>query len=419
VIALALVGLAFAAPEEPDPGADRCGWRPLGEGAGVNLVGGTDIAAIKDFAPVSFLRGDKGAIDRAKAEVERRAEAKARAVLCATTRNKQDCDAELAGAMRGVALLPNDTDPQYVCAAVGKPASEVGAASAAGRAVRAVTSLGQAVAVGLREAGVRTPVRLDVVKNGSRCSVPELAAARTSLGAVLGQQKLQLLDGAPTADTWTVELEATPAGADIQLAATLVPPGRKARVPVGVQPFPNYAYGSVDLTRACVVPVEPRAGDGGLQVSFGNLPEQVCIGQELRPTLSVSAPARVEVWSVLPDGTGLLVVPGLEPGGAKVNGRWAAGTRPLPAASAIPAGMSGDETLVAIAVPDSAPVGASAPASFCKVLDVGAKRIPAGAAVAAQSFRVVDTEGRCPLATQAQAQVDSLKQVLRDAPICP
>jgi hypothetical protein len=417
VIALALLGTALAAPVAPDAGADACGFGVLGEGLG-ELRGGTDFAAIKDYAPGGLLRGDRGAIDAAKAAVEKRAEDKARVVLCADTRNEQDCKAELGRAMRAVKLLPEGGEPQYVCAAVAKEAGKVGADSAAGRADRAVTSLGNAVAVALQAKGARGAVRLDVVRNAARCSVAELGAARTGLSAALGRQKVSLLEGAPTAETWTVELEATPAGQEILLAATLLPPGRKERVPVEAQRFPNYAYGPADLSRTCVVPVEPRPAENGLQVSFSGLDTQYCAGQKIRPTLSVSAPARVEVWSVLPDGTGLLVVPGMDEGRVPVNGRWT-GSRPLPAAMAIPAGMSGDETLVAIAVPDSAPVTASVPSAFCKVPGFASRRFSDRAAVAVQSFRVMDTSGRCPLEASARPQMESLQQVLRDAPLCP
>lgn len=194
-------------------------------------------------------------------------------------------------------------------------------------------------------------------------------------------------------------------------------PSGTRTLPVAPVAFPADAYGSPSLQDTCAATVKARAGTGGLTARL-QMPTAVCAGQELRAELEVSQPSRVQVWSVMPDGSAVLLVPGVDADGSRVNGNWT-GRRALPSGTAFPSGQPGDEMLVAVAVPASAPVGASAPSAFCRVPVFDASRIPAGAAVATQSWSVLDDPGRCTMAEQARAQLPAVQALIARAPICP
>jgi hypothetical protein len=144
-----------------------------------------------------------------------------------------------------------------------------------------------------------------------------------------------------------------------------------------------------------------RVGQDGLRVRI-ELPEgrnTFCEGEEITPAVRVNQPARVQVYSVLRDGTAHLVWP--YRGAGKVDGAEELFTGNVLADEA-----AGDESLVAVAVPLSGDFGTSRGwLGYCLASeDFGAVFYPPGAAVHRVAYTVRPQGGECPSVDVGETQ---------------
>ena len=410
--ALALMTLltpAQAAAPARDPAADRCTVKLLGvDGELVSGVGLVDAGG-----GLSLNRAKL--IETAKADARRDAREQLRAKVCGGLADPRDCDAEMAHLLQKEEVY----EERYACAVMAVEAKLLGTSTAEGRANHALVSLGQAVRAGLNAAGAQGAVSLDIVRTPEGCSAVGLEAARSQVASALTGELVA--SEASSAGVWQVKLEASQVGPQLlQIAARLVDPadpsGARSRPVAQSAQFPASAFGEVKLTGACAAPMKARSGAGGLTVQI-SMPTKLCAGERFQPVLEVSQPARVQVWSVAGDGSALLLVPGDDGHGGRESGKWT-GRRPLMESQAFPGNVPGDEMLVAVALPESVPVSAGALPPNCKVARFDASRIPAGAAVAVQSWRVLDDPGHCPKAPEMHALATQLDAVMARLPMC-
>ncbi len=402
--------VALASPAAAE-GADRCGSALLGVGG--ELVWGASTVNVDAFRK-GWLGGQGEALEGAKAKARAEATAQLRRQVCDGLVDARDCDAEMALAMPVVERLYEGE--RWACAVTGIERARLGTNTATGRATRSLVALGDALREELLLKGVRASVYLDLVRSPQGCSAVGLEGARQVVEGALGAGGIAVLrDGATAGATWCVELEATMRGAETQIQARIVDPAVGGATGLRPVTFPASAFDLTSLPAGCPAPVKPRPGTGGL-VARLSAPATVCSGQTFTPTLSLSAPARVQVWAVSPDGSATLLEPGSSGTGTRADGAW---DLPLPELRAQPSGMAGDDILVAVAMPSSATVTSSAPQAFCHVPRFDASRIPAGAAVAVQTLHVLDDEGRCPLAEDVRFRMASGAERASTQPLCP
>ena len=401
---MACVPATTLAAPAVEAGADRCGPALLGVGG--ELVTGVVTVNVDAFRK-GWLGGQGEALEGAKAAARLQATAELRRQVCDGLVDDRDCDAEMALAMPVVERLYEGE--RWACAVTGVERDRLGSNTTAGRATGALARLGQQVGAELTRQGVRNAVRLDIVRTPGGCTAVGLEAARQQVAGALGAAGIGVLaDRTVSTAAWSVELEATLRGKEIQVLARVVDPGADLAVAVAPVTLPSAAFDVTSLAMRCAAPVQPRVGTDGL-VARLSMPTVLCAGQVLAPELEVSRQARVQVWSVSPDGVAYLVEPALS---------WS-GTGPLPSGRAIPPSASGDEVVVAVALPADASPPANAPDRFCRVAALDASWIPAGAAVAVQGFHVQTNPGRCPKAAEVSTQVAALQAALDAAPSCP
>jgi hypothetical protein len=416
MLPLLLAPLDASAQAPPEEAADRCSPALLG-------VLGEIVAEPRVVDAAAYRSGmfpnRAKAVEAAREEARRHVTERLRAKVCGALVDKADCDAEMAQLLAPVERVFED---RYACVVMGVEANRLGKQTAAGRATQALQALGTALGASLREAGASGAVALDVVRTSAGCSAVGLEGARQTVASALARAGVAVLaPDAPASQAWSVALEVTKVGPQLQISARIEDPSdpsaQRSRAVGTLATFPQTAFGEVRLEKTCPANVKARSGAEGLTARL-TLPTQVCAGENFSAQLEVSQPARVQVWSVAPDGSAILVVPGLDASGAPVDGTWE-GKRPLPAGMATPNLSPGDEMLVAVALPASSPVAASAPSSFCRVPEFDAKRLPQGAAVAVQSWRVLDEPGRCPAAEAARQLLEQASAQMQHAPICP
>lgn len=137
-----------------------------------------------------------------------------------------------------------------------------------------------------------------------------------------------------------------------------------------------------------------RLGGGGLrvQVELPGVDGVICEGGTVGPIVRVNRPARVQIFSIAKDGRSLLVWP--PPGGDPLVQREVM----LGDMYLVAQPDSGDERLVAIAVPDGASLGTTDGwTGFCEVAGgVGPELYPDEAAVSAATFTILPAgTGEC------------------------
>jgi hypothetical protein len=218
--------------------------------------------------------------------------------------------------------------------------------------------------------------------------------------------------------SWQVSLTAAMSGRDVQITATMVDPSRKTENALKPVTFPASAVGLEGLPRTCAGGIAQKRGPDGLTVTWHMPSSTVCAGDVMRPELEVNKGSRVQVWSVSPDGSAILLVPGDDGKGGRLNGNWT-GRVALPEMVAVPSSVPGDEMLVAVAVPSSAPVAASAPDRLCRVEKLDGARLPAGAAVGVLSWKVKRDPVSCAMAPKAEAMVAEGERLIASLPSCP
>jgi hypothetical protein len=302
-----------------------------------------------------------------------------------------DCASVMSGAHPGMHGPVLNADRTLACAIWGilEPFERAPSQRAAEAQVSALaTTLGGALA-----GGADSPVLLESVTTNDGCAVPELAALGFRIRNAL--PGVSFVDASvPRADARRVRLEVSESGADLQVNASVVAPDGTARA-AGQAVFPREAYGLDALPRGTCIADRVlglsggrRAGAGGLQVALSiragddQTPDSLCAGQSFSLEMNASAPARIHVYSVTPDGSAVHVWP--EPAG---SGRLT-GTQSLGTFAAAPS-PGGDERIVAVAVPEGAPKGPlDAHRGFCRVNGFSAATIPADAAVASVTWRI-------------------------------
>ena len=156
-----------------------------------------------------------------------------------------------------------------------------------------------------------------------------------------------------------------------------------------------------------------RLGAGGLRVrvELPGVDGVACEGGAVGPVVRVNRPARVQVFSIAKDGRSLLVWP--PPGGDPLVQREVM----LGDMFLVAQPESGDERLVAVAVPDGASLGRTDGwHGFCEVAGgVGPDLYPEDAAVSAATFTVLPSgAGECP----AVAGVERLREQVVLPPAC-
>jgi len=243
---------------------------------------------------------------------------------------------------------------------------------------------------------------------GSGCSAAQVGDyLRTGLQNHLGRVgSIKLALGSVAPDTAsTLRLELAEGAGGIVVSGLLRVPGEATWTPLTGPTFKHDLFGiDDDEGRQCRSDEDlglenaSRTGSNELQVEIqiaGNV-GHFCEGEEIQPLLTVSSPAKVQVYNIHADGTGYLVWP--PPFGEHADGlvedRVQLGTSTL-----IRSETEGDERLVAVAVPR----GSSFTArddwhGYCQVPGVfGPAYYPSDAAVGSATFTVYSpTTSACP-----------------------
>ena len=387
-----------------------------GLGPGTRWISGVGTEAVA--------AGAKGPRAReAEAEALVRANDNARADLRARVcvgLTDYDCASVMSGAHPGMQGPVLNADRTLACAIWGIPEPFERAPSQ--RAAEAQVSALAKTLGGALAGGAASPVLLESVTTADGCAVPELAALGFRIRNAL--PGVSFVDASvPRADARRVRLEVSEIGADLQVNASVVAPDGTARA-AGQAMFPREAYRLDALPRgACIadrvlgLSGGRRAGAGGLQVALSiragddQTPDSLCSGQSMSLELNASAPARVHVYSVTPDGSAVHVWP--EPAG---SGRLT-GTQSLGTFAAAPS-PGGDERIVAVAVPEGTPMGPlDAHRGFCRVDSFSAAAIPPEAAVASVTWRIDARPDAC--AGQTTWDEQALAKALADLAVCP
>ncbi len=331
-----------------------------------------------------------------------------------------DCASVMSGAHPGMQGAVLNADRTLACAIWGipEPFERAPSQRAAEAQVNALAkTLGGALA-----SSAASPVLLESVTTTDGCAVPELAALSFRIRNAL--PSVGFVDaGAPRTDARRVRLEVSEVGTDLQVNASVVAPDGTARA-AGQAVFPRAAYqldalpsGSCIADRVLGLSGGRRTGAAGLQVAVSiragadQTPDSLCSGQSFSLDLNTSAPARVHVYSVTPDGSAVHVWP--EPSG---SGRLT-GTQSLGTFAAAPS-PGGDERILAVAVPEGAPMGPiDAHRGFCRVDGFSAATIPADAAVASVTWHIDARPDAC--AGQTTWDEQALAKALADLAACP
>ena len=213
-------------------------------------------------------------------------------------------------------------------------------------------------------------------------------------------------------------LEAAQSGDRIQLTAWLsTKPGD--RVALGSASLPAAAWQIGNMQPVC-------RGDGPMGLQSGSLPgaafgislqhsgtdDQFCEGESFDLIAHTDAPARVHVYSVLPDGRAWHVWP--MPGqdnlvtGARTLDRMVAGPTP-----------GGDEYLLAVAVPQTSPPTAlDRHTGFCRAAtNPGPGWYPPAAAAAAITWRI-DNRNCASSPAEQKAKTQQIENLLKTTPVC-
>lgn len=256
-------------------------------------------------------------------------------------------------------------------------------------------------------------VRIGDVRRTDGCAVPELDPARMWVGARLGAAGATVYGDEAPEGTARLELSATVAADTVTLGATVRHADGRA---VWVAPvrFPAAAFG-VPERQICAASVASAGLDAeGVRLTVHTRGGALCDGQPFEPILWVDRPSRVHVYDVAADGTAYHIWP--EPGGdGSVSGALSLGT-----SYATPAISTGDEVLVAVAVPaGSGPSALDGATGFCRMArPFSIAALPAGSRVSTVSWHIdgrVDACGAPPASSPTAAQ---LQAAIAAAPVC-
>jgi len=225
---------------------------------------------------------------------------------------------------------------------------------------------------------------------------------RNTVNGKLGHRGVRLdRDGRADAQVARLQLELAPASAaGVQITGYLELPKAEGWSSIAGPSFALDLLGLDEVDRvecrgddALGLRRGHRIGQGGLQiwVDLPNGQNLFCQGDVITPTIRVSEPARVQVYSVLRDGTAYLVWP--FEGDGIIETQLALDPAML---SANPDGS--DESLVALALPTDAPFGPTQGwRAYCKASDdFNHAYYPPGAAADTAVFTVRSQGRSCP-----------------------
>lgn len=175
--------------------------------------------------------------------------------------------------------------------------------------------------------------------------------------------------------------------------------------------FSSIAYGISELPQRCASDARLGTTQKGaipLELSTTLVDSMACPGEQFSMSLFTGGPARVHVFSVLPDGTAWHVWP-LD------TAPDVTGHQELGPIGAMPA-AGGDESLVAVAVPIDAPPSAmDKQVGYCKLRGgFGTGLVPANASVARMTWRVDARDCKAP----DPQMIQYLEHLLEMAPEC-
>jgi len=253
----------------------------------------------------------------------------------------------------------------------------------------------------------------------SGCDAGEVGTAlRAELRNALAETDTTLVDvGTSGAADVSVRLQL--AGSEVVVLVDVALPKTPGRKPVEGVRFPSDLFVLDGVNRDCRIDRSlgleggQRRGASGLQVWVDpGVDGSVCEGDKGEPSVRVSRPAKVKVWSVDRLGTAYLVWP--PPGEAGIVQR----SLSLGEVTYHQPTVGGEERLLAVAVPSDETMGPiDAWTGFCQhpgALEAAA--YPANAAAAAASLSVLSwDEATC-------AQRDTLRDAapqMPQVPICP
>lgn len=294
-----------------------------------------------------------------------------------------------------------DPPTQTACAVVSIPADARQKLDAeAGQLEQAVAGLAGAVAD-------KTPglLAIDDIAWDTGCGAGEVGHyLRTSLYGHLARFPGIRIDASdePAADASHLCLNMAEVSGEVLITALLTRSGQVGSEPLEGFRFTSSLLGIEPTSGACcatddMLGIENggRTGISGLTVEFVLLGKMdvYCEGNQIEPVISVSQPARVQVFNVQKDGMAQLIWP--SPGDAGVvKDRVSMGQVTLIASSG-----REDERLVAVAVPETSRFARSDEWwAYCEVPDTfGQHYFPPGAAVGTTTFTVVPQGRRgCP-----------------------
>lgn len=328
-----------------------------------------------------------------------------------------DCALVMRGAVQGMGAPWFDSTRGVACSIWGLPGGPTDNSPSQRTAEAAIDALSQAIGGAL---GQGEPVLLESATTADGCAVPELAALNFRIRN--GLPGVRFADASmPSTDARRVRLDVSEAGPNLQVAASVIAADGYAR-PAGLALFPEAAYGLSALPvgvcssdRSLGLMGGRRIGAAGLQVDLrvradgDRTPDSLCYGQGFSLEVATSEPARVHIYSVAPDGRALHVWPE-PPGSGRLTGTQSVGTfvaAPYPV---------GDERILAVAVPDSAPLNAlDAHHGFCRTERFSGATIPTGAAVASVTWRLDTREDVCAASSWDR---QALAEALASLPDC-
>jgi hypothetical protein len=270
-----------------------------------------------------------------------------------------------------------------------------------------------ALADALGKALGKEAVAMGELRRSDGCAIPELDPARMWVRSRLAAAGVTVYDGDAPAGTPRLDLEATVAAGRVTLGATVHRPDGRI---VAVDPvqFASAAYGVSDSAMCAAAVATAGVATTNARLDLDTRGGALCEGQPFEPRLTVDAPSRVHVYDVASDGSAWHIWP--EPGGSGlVQGTVSLGTSFATAPVA-----PGDETLVAVILPASAPSGPQDAASgFCRVPGTfSLSALPPGARVATASWHIDTRAGACGPPPAGQPTRDQLAAAIAAAPAC-
>jgi hypothetical protein len=272
------------------------------------------------------------------------------------------------------------------------------------------------------QAASGAPLRLQAPTWPSGCVAGDLGhALAAQLRNELARHDVRLMAPSTEPGAGTLMLTLAPGGERVTVSATLRPSSSPEERPLPGFTFPLDLYGvSPSEVGRCVgrdrLGLEGLAkGSGGLTVSVSVPTDdgRLCEGTRATASVSVSQPARLQIWSVIHDGRAFLIGPdpGLVPGGVLRAGG------PVLHLDALALEALGDEVLVVMALPEGAP--APTQQAPCRLdRPWSAAMIPPGAAVATQTWTVVPEGTRGCGSWEGEASRAEVTALLQSLPVC-